>query len=227
MNPDTLLNAVHLVLGAALFCLGMSFAWKFYQAAMNGKVEYWAGLQNFGFLFAPITLFISPLFCHLPYNPQNSLISTRQTLWVHLVFGPVFFVLSLMCMTSGADLIGLGLGNEGGGASNSLNYVLTLGNPAVPPCIVYTPPRSQAFFDIGTYRFPFVKSATKKIIRFVCTTIPTDKKNSYNPYERNGEEVSKYTKTGIPWIDEDDEDTVRPIVPANNVSTAPAKAGKK
>jgi hypothetical protein len=225
MNTDTLLNAVHLVFGVTLFILGLSFAWKCYQAAGSGKVDYWSGLQHYGMLFAPITLFLSPLLCHLPHNPGKSLIQTRQSLWVHLFFGPLFFVLALMCMTSGADLVGLGMGNKDGGASTSLNWVLTLGRSDVPPCIIYSPPRSQAYLDIGTYRFPFVKKASKKILRFLCTTIPTKKEDSYNPYEKNGEAVDKYTKTGIPWLDDDDEDdraAAAAAVPVTPTTTAVA-----
>lgn len=217
---EPLRNAVRLVEGFALFVLGISFAWKFVQAAFSGKVEYWAGLQHFGFLFSPITLFISPLFCHLPYNPNNSLIQMRQSLWVHLVFGPVFFIAALMCMCSGADLMGIP-------GSNSLNYVLTCGRSDVPPFILYSPPPETALFDMGQYRFPFVKKATKTILRFVTTVIPTNKKDSYNAYVRKGEDVSGYTKSGIPWIDEDDEDdpATRPIVPISQQTSS--NSGRK
>lgn len=199
--PPHLWQSIRLVAGFSIFCLGISFAWKFFQAGFLGKVAYWSGLEKFqvgpGWLFfAPITYFISPLLCHLPYNPKNSLIHERQQLWVHLFFGPVFFVASLMCMTSGSDLMGIP-------GSNSLNTILTLGRSDVPQCIVYTPPGDTQFF--GTYRFPFAKKATKVVLRFLVTKVPEDKKNSYNAYEQKGESVDEYSKGPFSDWFEDDE----------------------
>lgn len=218
--PDTFWTALTYVGGVALICLGLSFFWKFIDAALNGRVKYWAGLEAFGGgmigfmlslgLFHFITVFLSPLFCHLPSNPEKSLIKTKQALWVHLFFAPIFFVLSLMCMTSGADMIKLP-------GSTTLNYVLTLGRTDIPPCIVYSPPDSK--YPMGSYSFPFVKKATKVVLRFLVTAIPTDKKNSYNPYEKNGESVEKYSKTGNSWLEDDDDKPT--VVPASNSSVAP------
>jgi hypothetical protein len=187
--PDTLIPAVSLVGGFLMFAIGVSFAWKFFQAALHGKVTYWSGLEKFGFLFIPITWFLSPLLIHLPYNPKNSLIKQTQQMWVHLIFGPVFFVLMLMFMTSGADLMGLP-------GSTTLNTVLTLNRTDVPPCIVYTPPFN--------YRFPFVKKATRTVIKALTVKLPEDKKDM-NAYEQKGEDTTEYSKFG-PSIFYDDDD---------------------
>lgn len=193
--PDTLWPAIRMVSGFAILVLGLSFAWKFYQAAFLGRVAYWTGLEKFGFLFAPITLFISPMLCHLPYDPERSLIQERQQLWVHLFFGPVFFVSALMCMTSGFDLMNLP-------GSQSLNTILTLGRRDIPQCIVYTPPGEKQL--IGQYKFPFVKKATKIVLRALVTKVPEDKKNSYNAYEQKGEDVSQYSQGPFAeWFEDD------------------------
>jgi hypothetical protein len=205
--PDTMWPAIRMVAGFAILVLGLSFTWKFIQAAFLGKVTYWTGLEKFGFLFAPLTLFISPMLCHLPYDPKKSLIQERQQLWVHLIFGPVFFISSLMCLTSGFDLLGLP-------GSTSLNTILTLGRHDIPQCIVYTPPAGTNL--IGNYRFPFVKKATKVVLKALTIKVPEDKKNSYNAYEQKGEDVSSYSKGPFSEWFEDDQPVAPHTVPASN-----------
>lgn len=194
--PDTFWNAAKLVGGFAMFCIGVSFCWKFFQAAFLGKLTYWSGLEKFGFIFIPITWILSPLMVHLPYDPKNSLIKEQQQLWVHLVWGPVFFVFSLMFMTSGADLMGLP-------GSTSLNTILTLNRSDVPPCIVYTPPFH--------YRFPFVRKATRTVIKALTIKIPEDKSKSYNAYDQRGDvdtsEYSHFQKGDDLFYDDDDKAT--------------------
>lgn len=211
--PDTLWSSLRLVGGFGLFVLGISFAWKFYNAAFLGKVVYWSGLEKFGFAFMPITVFLSPMICHLPYDKKNSLIHTRQELWVHLVFGPVFFVSALMCMTSGSDAMGIP-------GSTSLNTVLTVGRHDVPACIVYTPPGTTQF--IGSYKFPFVRKATKTILKALTIKVPEDKKNSYNAYEQGGTDLDQYSKvTGSEWFE--DDEPVAVVRPASNTTPAPRR----
>lgn len=189
--PDTLMPALKLVGGFVLFVIGISFAWKFLLAALQGKLAYWSGLEKFGFIFIPITWFLSPLLIHLPFDSKKSLIHETQHMWVHLVWGPAFFVLALMFMTSGSDLMGLP-------GSNTLNTVLTLGRTDIPPCIVYTPPFN--------YRFPFVRKATKTVLRFLTHKIPQNAKDSYNAYEQKGEDTSQYSKFGGDLFYDDDDD---------------------
>lgn len=205
--PDTFWHSLTLVGGFSLFCLGVSFAWKFFNAAFLGKVAYWSGLEKFGFLFAPITLFISPMVIHLPYDTKKSLIHERQQLWVHLVFGPVFFVAALMCLTSGSDLMGLP-------GSTSLNTVLTLGRHDVPACIVYSPP--------FTYRFPFAKKATKVILKALTTKVPQRKEDG-NAYAQQGVDVENYSKGPF---DEWFEDDPVPTAPVASRPTATATKRK-
>jgi hypothetical protein len=214
---DNFWNAVKLVGGFTMFCLGVSYFWKFFQAAFLGKISYWSGLEKFGFLFLPITYFISPLLIHLPYDPKKSLIAEKQQLWVHLVFGPVFFVLALMCCTSGADLMNLP-------GSTSLNTILTLGRTDVPPCIVYTPPFPG--HPIGDYRFPFIKKATRTVIKALTLKIPMDKKDSYNAYDQRADvDTEQYSKFGPSiFYDEDDKPTAAQQAQAERVR---AQAGKK
>jgi hypothetical protein len=203
--PDSLWNALTLVGGFALFCLGISFGWKFFQAAFLGKLTYWSGLEKFGFLFIPITFMLSPLLVHLPYDPKKSLIQEKQQMWIHLVWAPAFSVCALMCMTSGADLMGLP-------GSTCLNTVLTLGRSDVPACIVYTPPFS--------YKFPFVRKATKTILRALTIRVPQDKKNSYNAFEQRGDvDASEYSHFGGDDIFYDDDDKAQTApAPAASVS---------
>ena len=196
--------------GFAMFLLGLSFAWKCVQAAFYGKVAYWSGLAQFGWLFMPVTVFLSPLIIHLPYDPKKGLIHERQQLWVHMYFGPLFFVLSLMFMTSGADMMNLP-------GSTTLNYVLTLGNrPEIPPCIVYSPPFH--------YKFPFLRKAAKVVYKAVTYVVPMKKDDIMNAYERNGEDVGKYSM--VPhWFD-DDEDVPQPVTPVSSTTTVQAAAPK-
>lgn len=193
--PDTMWPAIRMVSGFAILVLGLSFAWKFFQAAFLGKVSYWTGLEKFGWMFTIPTVFISPMLCHLPHDPKKSLIQERQQLWVHLFFGPVFFVSALMCLCSGFDLMNLP-------GAQSLNTILTLGRLDVPQCIVYTPPQGNNL--IGSYKFPFVRKATKVVLRALTVAVPEDKKKSYNAYEQKGEDVSSYTRGEFSeWFEED------------------------
>lgn len=186
--PSTLQPALHIIGGALVFALGASFAWKCFQAAFNGKTEFWSGLEHYGMLFVPITM-LTPLFCHLPHGPK-SLIKTKQESYIHLLYGPVFFLLSLMCLTAGADQMGLP-------GSASMNMVLTCGRHDVPPAITYSPP--------FTYRFPILKKARKTIVRTLTTRIETDKSKSLNAFEKAGVDVEKQSLGGGGAAADDDD----------------------
>lgn len=193
--PENFWKALTLVGGFTMFVIGISFAYKFVQAAFTGKVAYWSGLEKFGFLFFPITVFISPMLIHLPFDPKHSLCKWRQELWVHLFFGPIFFVSALMFMTSGADLMGLP-------GSTSLNAILTLNRSDVPPCIVYSPPFN--------YRFPFVKKATRTVLKALTIRIKEDKKDAYNAFTQRGDvDVEDYSKNEYSeWFEDE-----KPVAP--------------
>ncbi|HEY9792332.1 MAG TPA: hypothetical protein V6D22_18160 [Candidatus Obscuribacterales bacterium] len=215
--PDSFWNAAQLVGGFALFCIGVSFTWKFIQAAFLGKVTYWSGLEKFGFLFIPITWFISPLLCHLPYDPKNSLIRTQQQLWVHLVWGPTFFVFALMFMTSGADFMKLP-------GSTSLNTILTLNRSDIPACIVYEPTRWE-YGHKFPYKFPFLKKAARTVVVFLTHRVPEDKTQSYNAYDRRGDvDTEAYTKVEGPWaflFYDDAEDKAADAAAAQQAAATP------
>jgi hypothetical protein len=212
--PDSFWSAAQIVGGFTLFCIGVSFTWKFIQAAFLGKLTYWSGLEKFGFLFIPITWFLSPLFCHLPYDPKNSLIKTQQQLWVHLVWGPTFFVFALMFMTSGADLMHMP-------GSTSLNTILTLNRSDIPACIVYQPERG-----LFSYKFPFLKKAARTVVRFLTNRVPEDKSKSYNAYDQRGDvNTEEYTKIDGPWaflFYDDEEEKAAQAAAMQQPAPAPA-----
>lgn len=186
-------HEVVLVLGFLVFVLGVMYAVKFFQASIMGKVSYWVGLEAFhgatlGFIFVPLTILITPLFC-LGKPDDKKLIRTKIAPWVHLFWGPVFFLASLMCMTAGADFMGFP-------GSTIMNTVLTFGRQDVPPAIVYTPPFG--------YKFPILKKARKVVFKFLTQQIAFDKRKSLNAAERDGKDVSKFTHSD--WDGEEDDD---------------------
>lgn len=149
--PESLQHALYLVGGVCLLLLGLSFAYKTYQAGFEGKVRVWTGLENFGMLFTPITI-VTPVFTHLPSDEKKGLIVTRQGPWYAMAYAPVFFLLALMFMTAGADQLGLP-------GSRTMNMVLTFGRTDVPPAITYQPPFK--------YNFPVLRKAGKRIFIFL------------------------------------------------------------
>lgn len=174
-------------IGVVLGAIGLSFGYKFVQASVYGRVNYWAGLEHFGWYFIPITTLITPLLCHMPAK-DSSLIKTKTALYVHLLFGPVFFLLSLMFLVAGADYMGLP-------GTKAMNYVLTFGRPDVPAAITYRPP--------FTYKFPILRKARKVVFKFLTQDIQTDKSKSLNAWERSGKNVDSFS--GGDWGEEDEE----------------------
>ncbi|RTL38027.1 MAG: hypothetical protein EKK48_22265 [Candidatus Melainabacteria bacterium] len=98
-NMNTLMSPqASLAVGIALMVLGVSFFYKAVVAIINGRMPYWTG-------FLPLTI-ISPLLIHLP-GSKNSLIKFTEGMWVMAVMAPVFLVLSVLCLLSGAEYAGL------------------------------------------------------------------------------------------------------------------------
>lgn len=174
--------------GAFLFVLGLSYGYKFFLSAIQGKVDYWAGLESFGWYFVPMTVLITPLLVHTPARDTN-LIKTKTAGWVHLFWGPVFFLLSLMMMVAGADFMGLP-------GTKFMNMVLTFGRTDVPPAITYQPP--------FTYKFPILKKARRTVFKILTADIQFDKKKSLNAWEQNGRDVREFS--GAKLEDEEEED---------------------
>lgn len=187
--PPELQDPLQIAGGVLLICLGVSYAYKFYQASVLGKYTYWDGLRPFGWYFAPLTILITPLLVHGKPSEKN-LLKTKTAGWVHLFWGPAFFLFSLMALVSGADLAHLN-------GSQFFNWVVTCGNrPGIPPAITYHPP--------FTYKFPLLKKAGKKVFKILTADIKTDKSKSINALERSGVDVEKYSKTQ--WDQDEDED---------------------
>jgi hypothetical protein len=135
------------ILGIVLMVLGLSFLYKCAVALFFGKTSYWEG-------FLPFTI-VSPLLIHLPAG-EKSLIKTAHAWWVHVTLGPIFFFVSLLCLASGADQLGLP-------GTESVNYVLTLGREDVPPAVIY---------DRGTgYKFPIFKKAADTIYKGLTSPV--------------------------------------------------------
>jgi hypothetical protein len=150
MFDETYLNIFIAVL---LLILGLSFAYKCYLAVFAGKVWIWPG-------FFPITL-ISPVFTHLHPN-EKSFVKVVQAPWVHVVWGPFFFLASLALLAWGADRLDLP-------GTQSINMVLTLGKPDAPKAIYYDPASHS-------YKFPFVTRIGTKAFNMLTHPMEIDKK---------------------------------------------------
>lgn len=129
-------------LGVFLMLLGLGYLFKAYVAIAQGRFWYWTG-------FLPLTV-ISPW---LIFNPpddrkSNAIAKSKDTIWAPLFFGPVFTVLSVLCVSAGADLANLP-------GTSTTNRVLTSWTSDKTPVIV---------FDKKHYKMQFpavVKTANK------------------------------------------------------------------
>jgi hypothetical protein len=126
-------------IGVCLMVLGLSFAYKFYLAAVLGRLSYWTG-------FLPITI-VSPFLVHVP-GSKRSLVRKTQGLWVHLLMGPVFLIVSALCLTAGAEFCGLpGL--------LTLNYILRGGDESKPYPVTFNKHTG--------FTFPLLEKSSKTI----------------------------------------------------------------
>ncbi len=144
--------------GGVLVLLGISFAFKFVRASVMGRLDYWSG-------FLPISI-ISPIFVHTtappPINtltkpklsteppPKKTLIKEASGLWVHLVIGPLFLVLSVLLLSAGFDQMGLP-------GTDTLNFILNGGDTAAPLAVTYD--------KKYTFQFPCLVRAMKRFGR--------------------------------------------------------------
>jgi hypothetical protein len=198
--PEYVTQILNTAWGVILLALGISFIYKFFQAAIFGKLTYWTGIDNYGitpvwFTFKPLARAATPFFCHLPYG-KDSLITTIQQIWVHF-FSIFFFAAAVVCVTWGADTLGLP------GAS-TVNYVLSGGRTDMPPIIRYKPRTKKGKLRVIPYTFPIVKRAEKTVFKAATTKIPFDRAKSLNEFERRGQNVEEYTKIGEDWFKDDD-----------------------
>lgn len=186
--PPALVEPLTMVFGVLLICLGLIYAYKFFEASVFGKYTYWDGLRPFGWYFIPLTILVTPLLA-IGKPSEKNLIRTKNAGWVHLIWGPAFFLLSLMMLVAGADFLKLP-------GTQLMNTVLTCGRHDIPPAITYQPP--------FTYKFPLLKKARKTVFKILTADIKTDKSKAINNLERGGMDVEKYSKT--PWDEKEDED---------------------
>jgi hypothetical protein len=193
-----LTNIGHVLGGILLMVLGLSFGYKFIEASFMGRVNYWGGLEKVHWLFHPITMFFTPFFVHTKPKDTN-LIKTRTAGYVHLVWGPLFFLLSLMLMVSGADFLSLP-------GTAVMNFVLTCGRHDIPQAIVYQPPPANGM--LGTYKFPILKKARRTVFRLLTADIYMDKKKVLNTFEREGKDTRGFTGSKLVDPEEEEEDRI-------------------
>jgi len=140
------------IIAIVCIALGVSFAYKFIQAAFFGKTQYWEG-------FLPISI-ISPFFIHLPAG-KNSIIKTAHNGSVQIVLSPIFFLTTLVLLATGAAQMGMP-------GTESINSVLTLGRTDAPAAITY---------DKATgYHFPIVDRTVKAFYKVLTQPVLEEKK---------------------------------------------------
>lgn len=154
------------VIGLIVTLFGLSFAYRCFRACVLGKVNYWSGFQGGGFfekaIFGPLS-FLSMLLIHTPPPPspqlgkrstgidpktgKRSLERETSGLWVHLIMGPIFLILSVLFLAAGCDFMGLP-------GTETLNFVMNGGNRLAPTAVAY----DKRF----TFQFPVIVRALKK-----------------------------------------------------------------
>ncbi|HEY9684162.1 MAG TPA: hypothetical protein V6C86_21460 [Oculatellaceae cyanobacterium] len=122
--------------GVLLIIVGASFGWKTWNALIKGRMLVWYG-------FLPFTI-VSPFLTHLPPG-KNSLVKWKEAMWVHVVFGPIFFCIMVLSIAAGIDFIGFS-------GTQTLNDLLTGNKLGAPPAITFSKTRG--------YQFPFIPRAS-------------------------------------------------------------------
>ncbi len=129
-------------LGVVLMLLGLGYLFKAYVAIAQGRFWYWSG-------FLPLTI-ISPWLIFNPPDDRkaNAIAKVKDTIFAPIFFGPVFTILSVLCLSAGGDLANLP-------GTATTNKVLTSWTSDKTPVIV---------FDKKHYKMQFpavVKTANK------------------------------------------------------------------
>jgi hypothetical protein len=117
--------------GVFLIILGLSFAYKGYEAMVKGKLLIWQG-------FLPFTM-LSPFINHLPPR-KNSLLKYKEGMWIHVIMGPLFLLLTVLFIAAGGDFVGYP-------ATDNLNFFLTGGRLGAAPMLMFSKRTG--------YQFPF------------------------------------------------------------------------
>lgn len=147
---------IKLLVGAIVLVLSGSFMYKAYVAGILGRTYIWTG-------FLPLTV-VSPFILHLPPG-KRSLVKQVEGMWVHMLMGPIFFVIALVGFTAGADLMGWP-------GTDMANKLLTMGQADKQPAIVYT--GKAASTPIGylrSYQFPGAIRAYAKLAKLCSVEI--------------------------------------------------------
>ncbi len=153
-----------LAVGIVLMAVGVSFFYKSVIALVKGRMEYWTG-------FLPLTM-ISPFLIHLP-GSKNSLIKFAEGLWVVAVMAPVFLVLSVLCMLSGAEYAGMP-------AVENMNSALHGGTDGTAVI---------AFSKTRGFAFPLLAHSSPALKRVFSSSINLDSKQEIVP--RNNESLQQ------------------------------------
>ncbi|HEY9678407.1 MAG TPA: hypothetical protein V6C76_10380 [Drouetiella sp.] len=148
-------DTVALVFGIFLMVLGISFAFKAYQAGIQGRCMYWSG-------FLPLTL-ISPFLLHLP-SGKKSLVKPAEGMWVHAVMAPIFLVLSILMFAAGADFTGLPGVATLNVAMNGFKYGRS---------------DSVVFNRRTGYQFPFIARGSKQLAKLFGSKIGEKDEEKY------------------------------------------------
>lgn len=147
-----------IIAGVLIMILGVSFAWKAFQAMVKGKLKYWEG-------FLPFTL-ISLFTLHGP-SGKRSLIKETEGLWVHMVMGPIYLITSVLVLCAGADIANLP-------GTMLLNTVLQGGKAGT----------AISFDKHYGYKFPILARALPVFKKLFSSE--ADLKNSDRLYENHG-----------------------------------------
>jgi hypothetical protein len=147
--------------GVLLIIVGASFGYKTWQALIRGRMLVWHG-------FLPFTI-VSPFLTHLPPG-KNSLVKWKEAMWVHVIFGPVFFIVMVLCIGAGIDFVGLP-------GTQTLNDLLTGNKAGAPPAIVFSKRTG--------YQFPFIPRASAHFGKLFGGRIGLNDKDKL--YDTNGQ----------------------------------------
>lgn len=153
-----------LAVGILLMALGVSFFYKAVIALVKGRMEYWTG-------FLPLTL-ISPFLIHVP-GSKNSLIKNAEGMGVIAVMAPIFLVLSVLCMLSGAEYAGMP-------AVENMNSALHGGTDGTAVI---------AFSKTHGFAFPLLAHSSPALKRVFGSSINLDSKQEIVP--RNDESLQQ------------------------------------
>jgi hypothetical protein len=114
---------------------------KCYNALIKGRITYCSA-------FLPELTFLSALIIPPWIFAKSSFMRTKEHFWVHVVCGPLFFVLTACTLIVGSDYAGLG-------GTDFLNLAFSGGNENCQQAIIFS--------RRSGYQFPIVVLSAKNI----------------------------------------------------------------